>query len=177
MASLATGRLPRRHKTRRHSDSEHRSVLAICGSLIALFGVGLTTMGALSSLDSGSFLLLAGCGLIVSGALLARRHVAGAWAYMVVFAATLAWSLQDAGLGGSSVPYRILGPIIMLVLLALLMPALRRWSRARTVGVLSALIIATVLAGSLSDRSDDPAAGSALAVSQFHKAETKGVPQ
>ena len=111
-------------------------MLAICGSLIALFGVVLAIIGAFSSLDSGSFLLFAGCGLILSGALLAKRHVAGAWTYMAVFAATLAWSLHDAGLGGSSVSYRIVGPIVMLVMLALLMPALRRWSRARTVGVL-----------------------------------------
>ena len=177
MVRLATDRVSRRHKSRQHSDSGHRSILAICGSLIALLGVVLTSIGAFSSMDSGSFLQLAGCGLILSGALLAKRHVAGAWTYMAVFAATLAWSLQDAGLGGSPVSYRILGPIIMLVMLALLMPALRRWSRARTVAVLSVLIIATVLVGDLSDGGDDPAADRALAVSQFHNAQTKGVLQ
>jgi len=177
MVRLATDRVPRRHKSRRPSDSGHRSLLAICGSLIALFGVVLTAIGAFSSLDSGSFLQFAGCGLILSGALLAKRHAAGAWTYLAVFAGTLAWSLQDAGLGGSPVSYRILGPIVMLVMLALLMPALGRWSRARTVSVLSVLIIATVLVGDLSDGGDDPAADPALATSQFHNAQTKGVLQ
>jgi quinoprotein glucose dehydrogenase len=177
MASAATRRVPRRHQARRHADRGHRSVLAICGSLIALFGVVLATMGAFSSFDSGSFPQLAGCGLILSGALLARRHVTGAWAYMAVFAGTLTWSLQDAGFGGSSVTYRIVGPIIMLVMLALLMPALRRWSRARTISVLSVLIIATVLVGDLSDASKESAADPTLAALQIHNAQTKGVLQ
>lgn len=177
MVRSGARQVARRNRPRRHSDSGHRSLLAICGSLIALFGVVLTTMGALSSTDSGSFLQFTGCGLILSGALLAKRHVAGAWAYMAVFAATLAWSLHDAGLGGSPVSYRILGPIVMLVMLALLMPALGRWSRTRTVGVLSILIIATILVGDLSDGSIDPATDPALAASQFHNAQTKGVLQ
>ena len=177
MVRLAKGRVLRRDKSGRQLDSGHRSVLAICGSLIALFGVVLTAIGAFSSLDSGSFLQFAGCGLILSGALLAKRHVAGAWTYLAVFAGTLTWSLKDAGLGGSPVSYRILGPIVMLVMLALLMPALKRWSRARTVGTLSILIIATVLIGDLSDGSDDPTADRALAPSQFHNAQTKGVLQ
>lgn len=177
MVRLATDRVSHGHQSRRHLDAGHRSVLAICGSLIALFGVVLTTIGAFSSLDSGSFLQFAGCGLILSGALLAKRHVAGAWAYMAVFAATLAWSLHDAGLGGSPVSYRIFGPIVMLVVLALVIPALGRWSRARTLGVLSVLIIATVLIGDLSDGSDGPVADPALAASQFHNAQTNGVLQ
>jgi len=177
MVRLAATRDSGRNRSGRHSDSGHRSILAICGSLIALFGVVLATISALSSLDSDPFLLFAGFGLILSGALLAKRHAAGAWAYMAVFAGTLAWSLQDAGLGGSPVSYRILGPIIMLVMLALLMPALRRWSRVRTVAVLSVLIIATVLVGDLSDGGGDPASDPALAASQFHNAQTKGVLQ
>ena len=177
MVRLAKGRVLRRDKSRRSLEYGHRSILAICGSLIALVGVVLTIISAFSSLDSGPFFLSTGIGLILSGALLAKRHLAGAWTYMIVFAATLAWSLRDAGLGGSTVSYRIFGPIVMLVMLALLMPALRRWSPARTVAVLSVMIITTVLVGDLSDGSDDPAADPALAASQFHNAQTKGVLQ
>ena len=82
---------------------------------------------------------------------------------MGVFAATLAWSLEGAGLGGSTIPYRIMGPIVLLVMLALLMPALGRWSRPRIVGMLSVLIIATVLIGDLSDGSDNSAEETAIA--------------
>lgn len=177
MVRLEACQVTRPNKFRRHSVSGHQPLLAIGGSLIALFGVVLTAVGTFSSLNSGPFLQFAGCGLILSGGLLAWRHVAGAWTFMAVFAATLAWSLNNAELGGSSVPYRILGPIIMLVMLALLMPALRRWSRARTVCVLSVLITATVLVGGLSDVSDDPAAEPALAVSQFRNVQMKGVLQ
>ena len=175
MPSAATDRVRRRHQARRYADPGHRSVLAICGSLIALFGVLIAIVGAFSSLDSGTFLQLAGCGLVLSGALLARRHVAGAWTYLAVFAATLAWSLHDAGLGGSSVSYRIFGPIIMLVMLALLMPALRRWSRARTVSMLSIFIVATVLVGDLSEISKDPTAEPTSALFQIQNAPMKGV--
>ena len=177
MVRLGTDQVLRRRRSRQRLDSGHRFVLAICGSLIALAGVVVTTIGAFSSLDSGSFLQFAGCGLVLSGALLAKRHVAGAWTYMAVFASTLAWTLHSAGLGGSPVSYRIIGPIVMLVVLALLIPALGRWSRARTLGVLCVLIIATALVGDFADRSHDPAANPAFAVSQFHNAQTKGVLQ
>jgi glucose dehydrogenase len=174
MTRFASGKISRRQKSQGPTNSGHRSLLAISGSLIALFGVALTITGAFSSLDSGSFLLLAGCGLILAGALLAKRHAAGAWTYLAVFAGTLAWSLQDTGLGGSPVSYRILGPIVMLVMLALLMPALGRWSRARTLGVLSVLIIATVLVGDLSDGSDDSAADPTRTVSRLDNHQAKG---
>src|SRR5687768_4908965 len=98
----------RGRNSRPPSTTGHRSLLAISGSLIALFGVVLAIISASASLNSSSFILAAGLGLILSGALLAKRHAGGAWTYMGVFAATLAWSLEDAGLGGSTIPYRIL---------------------------------------------------------------------
>ena len=54
-----------------------RSLLAICGSIIALLGVVMAIGSAFSALDGGDFFLFAGFGLIVSGALLAKRHAAG----------------------------------------------------------------------------------------------------
>lgn len=177
MVTSATGQFPPRRKSRRRSPTGAQSVLAICGSLIALFGIVLMIVSDSLSLENSLYLLFAGFGLVLSGALLAKRHVAGAWAYLAAFAATLAWSLHNAGLGGSSVGYRIVGPIIMLVMLALLMPALGRWSRTRTLGMLSFLIIATVLVGDLSDGSNDPAADPAAAIAQFHKTPTTGVLQ
>lgn len=175
MATASNAPVTRQVVAERHHNRTVRSLLAICGSMIALFGVVLAIGGAFSTLESGDFFLLAGFGLIISGALLAKRHAAGAWTYMAVFAATLVWSLRDSGLGGSAVGYRIAGPIIMLIMLALLMPALRRWSRRRTVAVLALMTIATVMAGDLS--SDGLLTGPTMAASQFHDAQTEGVMQ
>lgn len=161
----------------RHHNSTLRSLLAICGSMIAFFGVVLAIGSAFSALEGGDFFLLAGFGLIASGALLAKRHVAGVWAYMAVFLATLIWSLHGSGFGGSPVAYRIAGPIIMLAMLALLMPALLRWSRRRTVSVLATLIMATVIVGDISTTDGRPLAKSTVAAPQFHDVPTNGVLQ
>lgn len=162
--------------SRRHQTEAARPLLAIGGSMISLLGVGLAIV-SFSTLDGGDFFLFAGFGLIASGALLAKRHVAGAWTYMAVFMATLMWSLHGAGLGGSPVAYRIAGPIIMLVMMALLMPALLRWSRRRTTAVLAVLIMATVLIGELSTTDEGRPASPGLSMPQIPGARTKGVLQ
>ena len=113
MSIPATGHDHRRRSPARGSGGARRSMLAISGSLIALFGVVLTIVSTSSFLNSSSFFQLTGLGLILSGALLAKRHIAGAWTYLAVVAATLSWSLHDVGRGGSTVAYRIAGPIIM----------------------------------------------------------------
>jgi len=152
-------------------------MLAISGSLIALFGVVLTIVSTSSFLNSSSFFQLTGLGLILSGALLAKRHIAGAWTYLAVVAATLSWSLHDVGRGGSTVAYRIAGPIIMLAMIALIMPTLLRWSRGRTVAVLTAFIMATLFAGDLLSSAEGPLESPKLASSQFHDDHKNGVLQ
>lgn len=123
-----------------------RTVLGIAGAMIALAGVALAIAGSMSPVGGG-FLLFSGFGLIVSGALLAKRSPAGAWAYMIVVVTTVVWSLANLESDGSMLAYRLIGPVILIVLIGLLMPILGRWTRTRTVSVCAALIIATVTAG------------------------------
>lgn len=165
-----------RQPLRKRPTPANRAVLAVGGSMISLFGVGVA-IASYSLAESGDFFLFAGFGLIVSGALLAKRHVAGAWAYMAVFAATLAWALQGAGLGGSPIAYRITGPIVMLVMIAVLMPLLSRWSRTRTITVLAALTAFTVMAGTLSESSPGPVQSLAPAVATIDGSQFEGVQQ
>jgi len=153
-----------------------RPLLAIAGSTISLFGAGLTII-SYTTPDGGDFFLSAGIGLIASGALLAKRHVAGVWTYMAVFVATLIWSLQGVGLGGSPLGYRIAGPITMLAMLALLMPALLRWSRRRTVSVLAVLIVATVIVGDLASSAEAPLTSPTVAAFQSLDAHQNGIMQ
>ncbi|MDT7533041.1 hypothetical protein OVY48_06265 [Sphingobium sp. SA2] len=115
-----------------------RSLLAISGSLFALMGSHPCGGRRIRHLGRVDLLHARGLGLIASGTLLARRHVAGAWAYMAVYAATVLWSLHDVGLGGSSLLYRLMGPLVMLFMIGALLPALCNWSRSRTIGICAA---------------------------------------
>jgi hypothetical protein len=85
--------------------------------------------GSVSPLGSG-FFLLAGSGLFISGALIARRHRAGAWTFLAVFAGTLTWSLRNLEVGGSSLSERLIGPAPLLVIFTLLLPALCQMASA-----------------------------------------------
>ena len=173
MAAQKVARSDRQTLLERHRSAAAGFALSLAGSLIASLGAGLAIGAAFSSFEASSFMMLAGFGLVVSGALLARRHPAGAWAYLAVFALTVAWSLQGAGLGGSPLPYRLAGPILMLVMIAALMPLLGRWSAARSVSVCAALIIATVTLGILASNRET-ASGRFLAT-HFPVPPVKGV--
>ena len=126
----------------RHYDTAARTILAIAGVLFSLVGFVLTVGGYLS-FNGSAFHILVGLGLIVSGALVARRHQAGAWTYMLVFAGTVTWSLRNVE-AGSALPTRLIGPALVLAMIALLMPLLCRWQPRHVVAVFAGLITATV---------------------------------
>jgi len=130
----------------RQQDAAARAVLAISGQVIQLLGAGLALWGLLLNASS-PFYAVAGTGFILAGALLAKRKRAGAWVYLAVFALTLAWSLRNVDHGGSPLAMRLIGPIVLLSMISLIMPALRGWRAQRTVLVFSALLIGTVALG------------------------------
>ena len=100
------------------------SMVGIAGSLFVATGMGLTAAGIFSGSDSSAFDLFGGLGLVASGVLLARRSIVSAGIYLAVLAGTLIWSLRDLGLGGSSLVYRLIGPMIILSMILALTPAL-----------------------------------------------------
>jgi hypothetical protein len=119
-------------KISRSRDDASHAILIIAGFVFALSGLGLTIAGSTSS--ASSFHLIAGFGLIVSGALLAKRTIA-------------AWSLGNAGSNGSSLAYRLIGPITLLAMMAVVLPALGRRTPRQTAALFAALAITTVTAG------------------------------
>ena len=159
----------------RDFDQAARTVLAIAGALSSLVGFVLAVGGYLSPQEGSAFYMLAGLGLMVSGAMVARRHRAGAWTYMVVFVASLTWSLRNVGVG-SSLALRLLGPSLFLVMLAMLMRPLCQWPPRRTVAVFALLIAGTVGLG-ISSLPNGPLAHQIAAVTQFLDAETNRVLQ
>ena len=162
----------RRKKSDRHFDRAARTALAVSGALFSLVG-SVLALGGYFSPEGSSFHVLAGWGLIVSGALVSRRHRAGAWTYMLVFAGTVIWSLRNIEFG-SSLPQRLIGPSLLLVMIAAMMPLLCRWRPRQTVAVFMLLISLTVGLG-ISSLPNGPLAHQTAAVNRFLDTETKGV--
>ena len=162
----------RRKVSDRQFDQAARTALAISGMLFSLVGFVLALGGYLSPQGS-PFHLLAGLGLIVSGVLVSRRNVAGAWIYMLVFAGTVTWSLRNIAVG-SSLVQRLIGPSLLLVMIAALMPLLSRWRPRQTVAVFMLLITVTIGLG-ISSLPTGPLAHQTAAVTGFLDAGTKGI--
>jgi len=141
-----------------------RSLLAICGGLIGSAGVVLTAGAALSVFEEAHFALVAGCGLIVSGAFIVRGRRAGAFALIAVSAATAAWSLPVGHLGSTPLSARMVGPIALLLITALLVPPLLRVRPTRTIVAFAALVAMIVLLGSVSQGLSSPAPRGATAI-------------
>ena len=150
-----------------------RTLLGVAGVLLSIVGFVLAAGGLLSTFNGSAFYVLMGLGLIVSGALIAKRQRAGAWTYTAVLGGTLVWALRDVNLGGSSMAVRLAGPAILLAMLTLLMPALCGWHPRRTLTVFTAVMVATIGLGILSS-AGGPLAGSTAAITHILDAETKG---
>ncbi|RUT34881.1 membrane-bound PQQ-dependent dehydrogenase, glucose/quinate/shikimate family [Arsenicitalea aurantiaca] len=92
------------------------------GLPIAAGGVWLITLG-------GSwYYAIAGLGLIVSGVLIFRRDIIGVWLYLAVYVGTLAWALWEVGVDGWALVPRVVAPTVILLLVLIAIPAMRRRS-------------------------------------------------
>ncbi|MEO8455509.1 MAG: hypothetical protein ABI454_10135 [Sphingomicrobium sp.] len=159
----------------RRFDRAARTALAIAGALLSLAGIVLAIGGYLSPLNGSAFQMLAGAGLIVSGALVSRRHRAGVWTYMLVFAGTVSWSLRNIE-AGSALALRLVGPTLLLVMMGALTPLLFRWRPREALTVFTLLVALTVGLG-VSSLPNGPLAHQTAAVSRFLDATAEGVLQ
>ncbi len=157
------------------TDAATRAMLAIAGLLVTLLGAAIALAGLMVR-DGATFCLLSGAGLIVSGALVAKGHRAGAWVYMGVFAITVIWALRNIQLGGTSLPMRLVGPSLLLAMIALLMPVLRGWHPRTAAIAFTALMVGTIGLG-ISCLAGGPLARSTATVTQLLDNQTTGVPQ
>lgn len=152
-----------------------RTVLAIAGALISLLGIVLAAGGLLSPYDGSAFCAFAGIGLFVSGVLVAIGRRAGAWTFLVVFLATLSWSLRNVG-DGSSLAHRLVGPAVLLAILTLLLPILCRW-RPRQAAMAYALIMLVTVGVSVSSTPNGPLSRQTANVTRYVDTEAKEVLQ
>ena len=94
---------------------------------VLLAGIGLVLAiggGWLLSLGGSFYYLLAGLGLIVSGVMLFRLSLLGAWIYVGVFVLTVLWALWEVGLNGWALVPRVVAPAVLLLLVIATLPAL-----------------------------------------------------
>ncbi|MHB0775861.1 glucose dehydrogenase [Halomonas sp. WWR20] len=94
-------------------------VLVVLGLILAAGGAWLVT------LEGSWYYLIAGIGLIFSGAMLARDSLTGAWLYLAVFLGTLVWAFWEVGLDMWGLLPRVFGYIVLGIILLLLLPTLK----------------------------------------------------
>lgn len=175
MRAVAKAARFRRDKSARQFEIAARTILGFSGAFLSIAGIVLAAGGLMSSFDGSAFYAVAGLGLTISGALIAKRHRAGAWTYLAVFAVTVSWSLRNVD-QGSSLGHRLVGPIILLAMLAALLPILSNWRPRHAAIAFCVLGLATVGLG-LASSGSGPLARQTAAVTRFIDSEAKGLLQ
>jgi quinoprotein glucose dehydrogenase len=95
------------------------------GALYSLIGTTLLIGGAwLLALRGSPYYVLAGIGLLVSGVLLMKRRLLGAWIYIALYLATFFWALWEVGLNSWALVARLVALTVLLVVVLLITPFL-----------------------------------------------------
>ena len=175
MRAVAKAARLRRDKSARQFEIATRTVLGFSGAFLSVAGIVLTAGGLMSASDGSAFYIITGLGLTISGALIAKRNRAGAWTYLGVFAVTVSWSLRNVD-QGPSLEHRLVGPIILLAMLAGLMPILSKWRPRQAAIAFCVLVVATIGLG-ISSLPSGPLAHQTAAVTRFLDVQTKGLLQ
>ncbi|ODN71041.1 hypothetical protein [Methylobrevis pamukkalensis] len=127
-----------------------RWAVRLLGAIILLIGVVLLIGGAwLATLGGSLYYLFAGIGLGISGLLLVLRRAAGAWLYCLVVALTVAWAFWEVGVNGWALVPRVIPPLVLLVPVLAVLPALRQTSirPGHAWTAIAAVIVVAVAAG------------------------------
>jgi glucose dehydrogenase len=175
MRSVARAARLRRDKSARQFDTAARTILGFSGAFLSIAGIVLTAGGLMSPFEGSAFYAVAGVGLTISGALIAKRSRAGAWTYLAVFAVTVSWSLRNID-QGASLGRRLAGPILLLAMLAALMPVLSKWRPRRAAFAFCFLVVVTVGLG-VSSTAGGPLARQTAAFTRFLDTQAKGALQ
>jgi quinoprotein glucose dehydrogenase len=120
----------------------------ILGVVIGVIGVVLAVGGAwLAGIGGSWYYVVTGLLMIVSGALLILGRPAGMWLYVAIFAYTVVWALWESGADPWALVPRLVGPAVILALVALFSPVMDRrtgWGAA-VLGAIGALVFLGVV--------------------------------
>jgi quinate dehydrogenase (quinone) len=117
---------------------------AVGGGLVALVGLVIAAGGVwLIVLQGSPYYLLAGAGLLATGALLAARRQEAGYAYAIVLGATIFWALWESGLDFWPLVPRLAAPAVLgLFVLAVAPMAARGPIRNQGLIALAASVVA-----------------------------------
>ncbi|ABN78629.1 quinoprotein glucose dehydrogenase [[Luteovulum] sphaeroides subsp. megalophilum] len=111
------------HHPRRWGSWALTALAVVC----LLLGITLLAGGIWLILLGGSWYYgIAGLGLLLVGVLLFRRSFAAVWLYLAVWAGTVVWAFWEVGTDWWAQMPRLVGPTLILILVLLCIPALRR---------------------------------------------------
>jgi quinoprotein glucose dehydrogenase len=117
-------------------------VIGVIGVVLAIGGIWLIVLG-------GSWYYgVTGVLMVVSGAMLILGRPAGMWLYVAIFAYTVVWALWESGADPWALVPRLVGPTIILAVVALLSPLITlrtRWPTAIAGAVASVVFLGVVL--------------------------------
>ena len=98
--------------------------IIVIGVLVLALGLVLGAGGVWLMVLGGSwYYAIAGLGLVLSGALLTRENVFGVGVYLLVWIGTMIWAVWEVGFDMWPLVPRVVAPTIILVLVALTIPA------------------------------------------------------
>ncbi len=118
------------HSSPRRTLSDWATI--ILGIVIALAGLALLGGGIwLATLGGSWYYWIAGAALVVSGVLIALRRELGLYVYGLTWLGTVFWALWERGLDWWALVPRLVAPTIVLVLVLLAAPVLRRGRQFR----------------------------------------------
>ena len=120
----------------------------IVGIVVGLIGLVLGAGGAYLAVLGGSlYYLLAGIAMIVSGVLLVRQRMTGAYLYIAVVVLTFVWAFFETGGNPWALVPRVVAPVVLLIAVLLIMPTLtraaRRWQYSG--GAIAVVVVAMAL--------------------------------
>ncbi|MGV2495189.1 membrane-bound PQQ-dependent dehydrogenase, glucose/quinate/shikimate family [Pelagerythrobacter aerophilus] len=125
-------------------------VLGLIGLVLAAGGIWLVSLGG------SPYYLIAGIALIASGALIGLRNVLGVWLYALLFVGTVIWAFWESGSDIWALVPRVVGPAVLMVLVLLVAPLMRRrplgWPGA--LGVAAAFVAVMAVGTYLVARND-----------------------
>jgi len=99
----------------------------VLGAILIIFGLPILGGGVwLITLGGTWYYAIAGLGLVVSGGLMIARSMAAVWIYLLTWLFTLVWAFWEVGTDWWAQVPRLVAPTVMLILVLLTIPVLRR---------------------------------------------------
>ncbi|MCC2975244.1 membrane-bound PQQ-dependent dehydrogenase, glucose/quinate/shikimate family [Sphingomonas sp. PL-96] len=131
------------------------------GVLLALIGLVLAVGGGwLAILGGSAYYVITGLAMLAAGVLLFRGQMLGGWLYAAIVVLTAIWAFWEVGSNPWALIPRLVGPLVLLLLVALVMPTLTRrpgrW-KAGFAGA-AAVLLVTVVGGTVVAKLGAPAA-------------------